>query len=205
MKHIGITGRMGSGKSFICGIFHEEFGVPVFDSDAEAKQCYRDPGIKSEIRRTFGPESWTADGEVELKTLARKIFGNPEQLKALNRIIHPAVMERYRLWNKQQTGAPYTLFESAILYDCGLEKHFDSVIYIHCPELLSIERVRQRNGWTEKDITERLQRQLPPEENIRKADFVIEHTSRESLDVSRQRLLPQIREIHGKIIESGKQ
>lgn len=196
MKHIGITGRMGAGKSFICRIFHEEFGIPVFDSDAEAKACYTEPGVREAVCKAFGSRLQLADGQIDLKQLGGIVFSDSRKLQTLNRIVHPAVMERYRRWESIQPHAPYSLFESAILFDCRLEKHFDAIIYIQCPESLRIERVQERNGWSRSDITQRLQHQKEETETAARADFVIRHDSTAPLEVSRRNLLPQIENIH---------
>ena len=201
MKHIGITGRMGSGKSFISRIFQETFGIPVFDSDKEAKACYREAHIRDEVCRVFGNFLLLPDKQLDLKALGKLVFAQPEKTEALNRIVHPEVMRRYRRWNEnQRQDCPYTLFESAILFESHLDTQFDAIIYVHCPEHISVERVRQRNGWSEEDIRLRLQLQQSQATDCDKADFRIEHDSTASLKSGRERLLPQIREIHRRII-----
>lgn len=196
MKRIGITGRMGAGKSFISRIFHEEFGIPVFDSDAEAKACYAEPGVRQAVCKAFGSRLCLPDGQLDLKQLGSIVFGDSRKLQTLNGIVHPAVMERYRCWESLQQEAPYSLFESAILFDCGLEKHFDAVICIQCPEALRIERVQERNGWSRADIAQRLQYQQDEADTAARADFVIRHDSTAPPEVSRRQLLPQISRIH---------
>ena len=198
MKQIGITGPMGSGKSFICSIFNEEFGIPVFDSDAEAKACYAEPAVRTAVRNAFGAEVVLPDGTVNLKELSRIVFADASCLERLNSIVHPAVMRRYREWAGQQAGAPYTLFESAIIYECGLAHLFDAVIRISCPESLSIARVKARNGWDEGTIRQRLRQQGG--KNWAASDYTINHDSRLPLAESRLKLLPQIEEIHRQII-----
>ena len=198
MKQIGITGPMGSGKSFICSIFNEEFGIPVFDSDAEAKACYAEPAVRTAVRNAFGAEVVLPDGTVNLKELSRIVFADASRLERLNSIVHPAVMRRYREWAGQQAGAPYTLFESAIIYECGLAHLFDAVIRISCPESLSIARVKARNGWDEGTIRQRLRQQGG--KNWAASDYTINHDSRLPLAESRLKLLPQIEEIHRQII-----
>lgn len=200
MKQIGVTGTIGSGKSFICSIFSDCFGIPVFDSDSEAKACYSDDRIKEAVRRNFGERICPPDGEVDLRLLSQTVFSDPAALERLNGIVHPAVIERYRKWLLQQEGVPYTLFESAIIYSCHLEKMFDAVIRVRCPETLAIARVKARNGWDEETIRSRLRLQ---EDGVgREAGFLILHDSRLPLEESRRKLLPQIQEIHRRIIST---
>lgn len=196
MKRIGITGRMGAGKSFICHIFHEEFGIPVFDSDEEAKACYDEADVKEAVCKALGRQLLTEDGALDLKQLSNLVFNDTQKLQMLNGIVHPAVMERYRRWESLQPQAPYSLFESAILFDCHLESHFDAIIYIQCPESLRVERIQQRNGWDRESIARRLQHQKEEAETAARADFTLFHDSTSPLDISRERLLPQIIYIH---------
>lgn len=200
MKRIGITGRMGAGKSFVCHIFHESFGIPIFDSDAEAKACYAEPDVRQAVCKAFGAQLQLPDGQIDLKQLGCIVFCDSRKLQMLNRIVHPAVMERYRRWENIQPHAPYSLFESAILFDCHLEKHFDAVIYIQCPEALRITRVQERNGWNPSEIRQRLQHQKEETETAKRADFIICHDSTCPLDISRKRILPQIQDIHQQLI-----
>lgn len=201
MKHIGITGRMGSGKSFISRIFQETFGIPVFDSDLEAKACYQDAHIREEVCRVFGNGLLLPDKQLDLKALGKLVFTRKDKTEQLNRIVHPEVMKRYRLWNESQAkDCPYTLFESAILFESRLHTQFDAIIYIYCPEDLSIERVRRRNGWNEEEIRRRLRLQQSQVEESEKADFRIAHTYTGDMESSKRQLLPQIREIHRRII-----
>ena len=198
MKQIGITGTMGSGKSFICSIFKEQFGIPVFDSDAEAKACYAEPEVRRAVRQAFGPEVALPDGSIDLKALSQQIFADASKLEKINRIVHPAVMRRYRAWVAQQENAPYTLFESAILYECGLTPLFDAVIRIECPEAVAVERVKARNGWDEESIRQRLRRQGGCDGIT--SDYTIRHDSSLPIAESRLKLWPQIAEIHRSII-----
>lgn len=199
--HLGITGRMGSGKSFICRIFEEEFGIAVFYSDREAKKCYENPEIKSEIRQLFGNTVLFPDGSYDWKKIGDAAFGNQQLLQQLNEIIHPCVMKEYQRWKNEQC-SPYTLFESAIIYEQHLEQLFDGVIYIQCPTDIIMERVRLRNGWNMETISRRLQQQQLQEDYSNKADYLILHDSRNSLEESRKKLLPQLERIHSQLLKS---
>lgn len=201
MKHIGITGRMGAGKSFICQIFHENFGIPIFDSDSEAKACYTDADVRKAVCEAFGTQLQIENGQINLKQLGNIVFNDSNKLQTLNQIVHPAVMERYRRWESRQQAAPYSLFESAILFDCHLETHFDAVICIRCPEALRIERVQERNGWSRSDIAQRMQQQQTEVETAARADFIICHDSTSSIEISRKNLLPQISSIHKQLCQ----
>ncbi len=195
MQHLAVTGRIGSGKSFICNIFEEDFHIPVFYSDKEAKKCYDEPDIKEAVCQAFGTQILHPDGSFNWQAIGEMVFRDNSRLKQLNTIIHPRVMANYQVWKTRQQ-APYTLFESAILYEQHLESLFDAVIYIQCPTEVVMERVRQRNGWDNETVTRRLQQQQLQDNCAEKADFLILHDSQSPLAESKQRLLPQLLRIH---------
>lgn len=200
MQHLAITGRMGSGKSFICNIFEEEFQIPVFYSDTEAKKCYDEPDIKEEVCQAFGTQMLHPDGSFNWQAISEIVFRDNRRLQQLNSIIHPRVMAHYQDWKRRQQ-APYTLFESAILYEQHLENLFDAVIYIQCPTEVVMERIRQRNGWDSQTASRRLQQQQLQDDCAEKADFLILHDSLSPMAESRQRLLPQLHSIHRQLTE----
>ena len=199
MKHIAVTGHMGSGKSFICTIFHEEFGIPVFDSDSDAKSCYGNDTVIRTVRLLCGASAITSDGGVDMNVLSREAFSHPNVLEQLSSIIHPMVMGHYREWHKKQAGKPYSIFESAILYECGLDKLFDAVIRVTCPDEVAVARVKERNGWSDEQIMQRLHRQREPAVTHPK-EFLLRHDSTLPPDESRNLLLPQLETIHKQII-----
>lgn len=199
-KHIGITGQMGSGKTFICKIFEENFQIPVFYSDKEAKKCYGQEETKKAVCDCFGNSILHPDGTFNWQALGDIVFQDQQKLQKLNAIIHPRVMANYQAWKARQQ-APYTLFESAIIYEQHFENLFDAIILIHCPENIVMERVKLRNGWDEKTVIQRLNQQQIQENFQEKADFLILHDSLETLSQSRKKLLPKIEKIHHSIIE----
>ena len=197
--HLGITGRMGSGKSFVCRIFEETFNIPVFYSDKEAKKCYNLPDVKQEVCRLFGPEVLLGDGSFDWQAIGQIVFQDNDKLQRLNAIIHPRVMENYQAWKLKQA-SPYTLFESAILFEQHLTPLFDAVIYIQCPVEIIMQRVRLRNGWDRQTVEQRLRQQQFQEDCSRQADYLILHDSQASLAEGRRKLLPQVQHIHEQLL-----
>ena len=198
--HIGITGRMGSGKSFVCSIFEEEFHIPVFYSDKEAKNCYQTPNVRQEVFRLFGEKAFLSDGGYNWQAIGQMAFQENDKLQRLNAIIHPLVINNYQEWQSEQT-SPYTLFESAIIYEQHLDSFFDAVIYIQCPVEIIMQRVQLRNGWNQGMVEQRLQQQQFQEDCAHKAAFLIQHNSQASIAEGRKRLLPQIQHIHKQLMD----
>ena len=119
MMKVGITGGIGSGKSTVCRLFAQR-GVAVYDSDAEAKRLMAEnPELRTAISARFGAEAY-ADGALNRSYLAGKVFSDPAALADLNALVHPAVLADFAAWAERQEGS-YVIFESAILFDAGLE------------------------------------------------------------------------------------
>ena len=175
MKLIGLTGGIGSGKSTVARMF-EEYGIPVYYADDEAKRLMAgSPEIRSALIKTFGDESFK-DGELNRKYLADMVFNNPEKLRLINAIVHPAVRKDFENWAKLQK-TDWVIQENAILFESGMDKRFDKIISVTAPEVVRIKRVMQRDGVQEQQVLERMQNQWPETEKISRSDYVIRNTN----------------------------
>lgn len=170
---VGLTGGIGSGKSTVANFF-KELGVPVYIADLEAKKLM---GTSSDIRRdiisVFGADAYE-NNLPNRQYLAEIVFENPEKLKQLNAIIHPAVGKHFDDWYHKQN-APYVIKEVAILFENGGDKQCDLIITVTAPKEIRIERVLKRDQTTRKAIEARMQNQWSDKEKIKKSDFVIEN------------------------------
>lgn len=188
---VGITGGIGSGKSTVCRIF-ESLGIPVYDADAWAKWLIvHDKSVKNGILELFGTEAFTPDGTYNRAFVSRIVFEQKEKLAALNALVHPAVERHGRSWHEQQcrAGARYTLREAALMIESGNHQHLDYLIVVTAPEALRVQRTMQRDGIPEAQVLARMRNQLPEEEKVKLADFVV-------VNDGRQMLLPQVWQIH---------
>jgi dephospho-CoA kinase len=173
MKKIAITGGIGTGKTYISKKF-VQMGIPVFYADEEAKKCYEDKEIVDTIRSYFGTEVFT-EGRLDFKKMARCVFQDPQKREVINKMIHPRVMGMFDEWAEEQH-TPSVMLESAIVYENELEKFFDMVIVVDAPLEVRLERIKKRNpNLTEKEITDRINAQMPQEEKCRRADMVIKN------------------------------
>lgn len=169
MYKIGITGGIGSGKSTVCRMF-AELGVPVYDSDSEAKRLmHENASLREAICREFGAESYTG-GELNRGYLASCIFGDDDARRRLNALVHPAVMSDFAAWAERQT-SDYVILESAILFEAGLESSVDLTIAVMAPEPLRVARAMARDGAAEQAVRSRMACQLSDDEMCRRADM----------------------------------
>ena len=172
MKRVGITGGIGCGKSTVVAEFRK-LGVQAFVADEVAAAYYRNPAFLADIRNLFGDEVFLADGSADKRRIAARVFADSRALEALNNLVHPRVMADFETFCRQHDGEPYVLFESAILFDCGLDSRMDKTlcVYLDLPE--RIERLQGRDGATKEQIMARVANQMPAEEMMRRADYVI--------------------------------
>lgn len=186
MKTIGLTGGIGSGKSTVAQIF-KCMGYPVYIADTEASHLINTSSeIRKEITDRFGEAIYSND-HLNKAELAKIIFEDKKALQDINSIVHPRVMEDFKRWCKKQE-SPIVLFESAILYETGLNKWFGHIICVTAPEDVRIQRVISRDHTTADKIRDRIQNQMKDSEKIGQADFVVNNDGMEAL-------LPQVTKI----------
>lgn len=171
MKKIGITGNIGSGKSYVCKIF-EGLGIPVFYSDDETKKLYLIPSVKELIIKRFGDEVYFDNGTLNRKLLSHHLFKNDEAMRFIESVLYPALNQHFYEWCEQQK-TPYVLYESAILFEKDYIKFFDKIIFVSAPEDIRLQRVMLRDDCTEENVRSRMRLQLSEEQKISKADYVI--------------------------------
>ena len=191
MLQIGITGGIGSGKSTVAAVFHC-LGIPVYDADSHAKALMTTDGnLKEAIRKEFGTLSFTDQGQLNRNYLASEVFPNQEKLKRLNQLVHPRVAEDYQKWcdAQQKRSHPYVIKETALLYDSGSNRLLDQVIVVAAPDSVRLERVKARDKRSDREIETIMKRQMPQDEMIQRADFVVENDGKKMI-------LPQILKLH---------
>jgi len=191
MIKIGITGNIGSGKSYICNIF-EKNGIPVFYSDDETKKLYYDSAIKQLITNRFGEEIYQDDGKINKNLLSNLLFSNADNLKFIESTLYPALFNRFDAWCEQQD-SPFVLFESAILFEKNLTNRFDKIIFISAPENIRIQRVMVRDNCTEEVVRTRMKLQWSDEIKSPKADYVMVHDGNDDVEKEVLKLIEKIK------------
>ena len=191
---IGITGGIGSGKSLVCRIF-QCLGAPTYDADAKAKDLMvTDLHLVTQIQKEFGPQAYFSNGQINRNYLSKAAFGNPDQLERLNRLIHPLVLEDYNRWADTFPDKPYVIKEAALIFEAGHTAGLNAVIVVSAPEALRIRRVMQRDTHrTEKDIRNIINSQIPEEEKLKHADFVI-------VNDETKLVIPQVLKLHERFL-----
>ena len=171
MKRIGLTGGIGSGKSFIANIL-EHMGFPVYYSDLRSKELTKsNPSIKMGLISLFGEEVYS-DDELNTQLVATKIFQNEEIRQKVNELIHPIVRKDFEDWVTNQKST-LVFNEAAILFETGSYNNFDANILICAPLELKIKRVMKRENCSKEDVLARMSKQWSDDEKSKLADFII--------------------------------
>lgn len=197
MIRVGITGGIGSGKTTVCKIF-ETLGIPVYYADDRAKTIMTaNKEVKQKIIQLFGPNAYFRNGRLNKSLLSQTIFNQHEMRDALNKIVHPTVIEDGRTWQANQT-APITMKEAALLIQSGSYKELDFLILVTCPEEIRIRRVMKRSRMTKEAVVSRIKSQLSEEEMKTYADWIIVNDGSQSLIQQAMKLYKKLLEVDSK-------
>lgn len=170
---IGLTGGLGCGKSTAAKLL-SEMGWRVIDTDEIAREIVA-PGKPAweKIKKLFGAEYFHEDKTLNRAKLAETVFHDAKRLSELNAILHPIIREEWKKQSQQLLAQGHNvLVVIPLLYETGAETEFEKVIVVGCSENVMRSRIRSR-GWSEDQITVRLQAQWPLEKKMKKADVVI--------------------------------
>lgn len=175
MIKVGITGGIGTGKTMISSII-SKIGYPIFISDEEAKKAIeKSEKIKSELKKLFGEDIYL-NNKINKTKLSQIIFNDTEKLNNVNRIVHPEVMKIFDKWCNE-AGGNFVFFESAILFEAGLNTQMDFIICVDAPMETRIRRVITRDNTTEEKIIARIHNQMKNEDKCNMSDFIINNSS----------------------------
>jgi dephospho-CoA kinase len=196
---VGLTGGIGSGKSTVSARLASR-GAVIIDADAITREVQL-PGsdVVKELAERFGPEVLAADGSLERQALANIVFTDPEALKALNAIVHPAVgREMNRRMIEQRATTNVVVLDIPLLTENPREG-LQGRIVVDVPVETQVQRLVAHRGFDEADARARISRQASREDRLAKADFVVDNSgSPEDLDAQIDRLwdwlisLPQL-------------
>jgi dephospho-CoA kinase len=191
---VGLTGGLASGKSFV-GRALADLGCYLIDADKLGHQVMLPGGEAYDaIVREFGPDVLDAEARISRRKLSGIVWNDPERLKKLSSLVHPPVREREERQMAEIAQADpraIAVVEAAILVETGRYKSFDRLIVVACTLELQMERALERGTYSKEEILARLSRQLPLEEKLRVADYVIDTSG------PKEATLEQVRKVYG--------
>jgi dephospho-CoA kinase len=183
---IGITGGIGSGKSYICQRLKTR-GIEVYDCDSAAKRLIRtSDSIRRQLTQLIGEDTYIGES-LNKVAVARFLLASERNAQAIDHIVHPAVFQDF-----MDSGMQW--MESAILYESGINKLVDRVIVVTAPLEIRIQRVMQRDGITRENVEQWMQRQWSQEEIRKQADYEIVNDGIADIDAQIDIILEKIKE-----------
>jgi dephospho-CoA kinase len=193
MLKVGLTGGLACGKTFV-GEALVELGCHLIQADELGHQVLLPSGeAYADVVREFGQGILNEDRTIDRKRLAAEVFGKPERLETLNRLVHPHVFGRERKLIEQFARSDpqgIVVVEAAILIETGTYKNYDRLILVECEEQQQIERSLKRNHTDRAEVLARLSRQMPPVEKRKFAHYVIDTSG------SKEQTLRRVREVY---------
>ncbi len=173
-RYVALTGGIGCGKSVVSKIF-SCMDIPVYDSDSRAKNLMNtDSEIVSSMVKLLGEQIYK-DSVLQKNIVAQMIFTNRDLCRKVNEIVHPRVWNDYKIWSDKQK-APFTVMETALLYETDLYKNFDKSIFVNASDEIRIQRVMRRDNCDRNAVLNRIKNQSSIENALQKADFIIENS-----------------------------
>jgi dephospho-CoA kinase len=176
MLIVGLTGGVASGKTAVSQVLKEE-GAYIIDADQIARELVQPhTPAWNELIRAFGQEILQEDGSIHRKKLADKVFAEPEQRKLLNQILHPRIKEEMDRRAKaigEKDPEAIVVIDAPLLVELGEHREMDKLIVVTTTQTQQVERLKDRDGTGPDEALRIVSSQMPMEEKVKFADYVI--------------------------------
>lgn len=176
IRKIALTGGIATGKTYVATRLREA-GVPIVDADALSREVVA-PGSPAltAIRKRFGPDAVRRDGTMDRVRVGQIVFKDKRARLDLEAIIHPAVVKAINdFFATLPKRTPFAVADIPLVYETGREKDFDAIIVVACPREMQLRRLMERNKLSKEDAERRLAAQLPIDQKVSKATYVIKN------------------------------
>ena len=205
MLIVGLTGGVASGKTAVSQVLKEE-GAYIIDADQLARELVQPhKPAWNELIRAFGQEILREDGSIHRKKLAEKVFADPEQRKLLNQILHPRIrkeMDRRAKEIGQKDPEAIVMIDAPLIVELGDHREMDKLIVVTSTQTQQIERLKDRDGTSPEEALRIVSSQMPLEEKLKFADFVIRNEG--SLEETRKRTKEVFKELKKIVLQKNK-
>lgn len=177
---IGVTGGIGCGMTTVANFF-KNLGAVVFNGDLIAREIMQ-PGkpAYNAVVKHFGKEILNQNQEINREKLGDIVFGDRNKLDLLNKLVHPYWKEEVELqinkWKHQADSSSIAVLDAAIILEADLLELIDKLVVVYAPLDVRKQRIHLRNGLEEYKIEQRINSQLPLEEKMKKADYIIDNS-----------------------------
>jgi len=205
MLIVGLTGGVASGKTAISQVLKEE-GAYIIDADQIARELVQPhKPAWNELIRAFGKEILQEDGSIHRKKLADKVFADPEKRKLLNQILHPRIKEEMGRRTKeigQKDPEAIVVIDAPLIVELGDHREMDKLIVVTSTQTQQIERLKERDGIGPAEALRILSSQMPVEEKVKLADYVIRNEG--SFEETKKRAKEVFKELRKVVLQTKK-
>ncbi len=178
MLLVGLTGNIASGKSTVAQLFSER-GATIVDADILARRAVEvgTPAYQRIVRR-WGTSILAPDGRLDRAALRERVFGFPEELEALNEMVHPEVgrMRDRLVGDARQRGDRIVVCDIPLLFEKNLVGDFDRIVLVDAPRDVRLDRLVKDRGLRETEAMEMIAAQMPAELKRARADFIVDNS-----------------------------
>lgn len=170
---IGVTGIFASGKGTVCEMFRE-LGAGVVDTDIVAREIMEpgSAGLKKVVEE-FGDSFLLSDGTLDRRGFANHVFTSAEKVKRLNEITHPVILD---IVMDRSSGEGIFMINTPLLFESGFDKYMEKNIVVTAGNDQVLDRGSRRDNISPEEIKERLKHQIPLNEKVKLADYVIDNS-----------------------------
>ena len=182
---VAITGGIGSGKSYVCQLLQQQ-GIEIYDCDKAAKELMNnDQTLRKQLISLIGEQAYIGK-KLNKTVVASFLLASPENTKALNAMVHPAVADHF-------VRSGYQWMECAILFESGFDRLVDRVVAVTAPRHVRVERIMKRDQITAEKAEEWIEKQWPQEKVEQMSHYTICNDGQQPLDIQLKRLLQQLK------------
>lgn len=180
MTIVGLTGSFGAGKTFTASIFRG-LGAKIIDADKLAAKALLkgSPAYKKAVA-LFGADIADKDGGINRRRLADIVFDSPDNLTRLNEIVHPEVIKEIKREIKKTKGVRAIIIDAPLLIEAGLLGLVDKLVVVRASKINQVKRGMKKFGIKRADVLKRIAGQMPLEEKVKLADFVVDNDGAKS-------------------------
>lgn len=192
MVRLGITGGIGSGKSFVCHCLNEVFGIPVYNCDLRARELMNtDADIRKGLIAMLGNEAYDVEsGCLNRKRVADFLFMSSNNAKRIESIVHPVVRRDLQSWFSKQD-AEIAAMESAILYESGFDTEVDCVVFVDAPLNMRVDRIMTRDKVTAEEAIRRMTFQHTDESRTR-ANYIVLNDGQKKIGIQIKKIIQSL-------------
>ena len=194
MLKVGLTGSIGCGKSSLSNIL-KKYDIPIIDADIKGREIYENKELLRDIEKNFGSSVISKDGTLNRKNLGKIVFNDDYKLEKLNSLTHPVIQNMIKddLNKYEKFGKKIAVVDAALLIEAGFMNMLDTLVVVTCSEEVQLQRVVLRDNCSEEDAMGRIKSQMPQDEKVKYAEFVVDNSGTiEHLEKEAEKLIKSL-------------